>query len=159
MDQDIHGLRIRNGVTTPTSPLVPPKVEGLDTLNWHVGSVIEDESDVSWKACSLADISMLLLILTCPLPLCPVWLVNPWPWPMRYPSDDPLIYIWYCIDPYDSCCMPLCIPTTIPQSSCSPIQSSLLRYIVQSSLVIVCHPSPVHTWSVHQPCPTLVQYI
>ena len=31
----------------PTSPLMPSKVEGLDTLSWHVGSVVEDESDVS----------------------------------------------------------------------------------------------------------------
>ena len=29
MNQDIHGLRIGNGTTAPTSPLVPSKVEGL----------------------------------------------------------------------------------------------------------------------------------
>ena len=46
-DQDIHSLRIRNGTTAPTSPLMPSKVEGLDTLSWHVGSVVEDESNVS----------------------------------------------------------------------------------------------------------------
>ena len=46
-DKDIHGLRIGNGATAPTSPLVPSEVEGLDTLRWHVGSVVEDEGDVS----------------------------------------------------------------------------------------------------------------
>ena len=47
MDQNVHGLRIRNLTSTPTSPLVPPKIEGLDMLSWHVGSVVEDKSDVS----------------------------------------------------------------------------------------------------------------
>ena len=78
-DKDIHGLRIGNGATAPTSPLMPSKVKGLDMLSWHVGSVVEDESDVSSKAHSLADRPMLLLILMNPLPLCPVWLVNPSP--------------------------------------------------------------------------------
>ena len=47
MDKDIYGLRIRNSVTAPTSPLMPSKVKGLDTLSWHVGSVVEDKSDVN----------------------------------------------------------------------------------------------------------------
>ena len=47
MDQDIHGLRIRNGKTAPTSPLVPSKVEGLDMLSRHDSRAVEDESDVS----------------------------------------------------------------------------------------------------------------
>ena len=34
-------------MTAPTSPLVPSKVEWLDRLSWHVGSVVEDESNVS----------------------------------------------------------------------------------------------------------------
>ena len=46
-DQDVHGLRIRNGATAPMSPLVPPKVEGLDALSWHDSSVVEDKSNVS----------------------------------------------------------------------------------------------------------------
>ena len=47
MDEDVHSLRIRNSLTTPTSPLVPTEVEGLNTLSWHDSSVVEDESDVS----------------------------------------------------------------------------------------------------------------
>ena len=46
-NEDVHCLRIRSGATTPMSPLVPSKVEGLDTLSWHVGSVVEDKSKVS----------------------------------------------------------------------------------------------------------------
>ena len=46
-DKNVHCLRIRSSATTPTSPLMPPGVEGLDTLRWHVSSVVEDESDVS----------------------------------------------------------------------------------------------------------------
>ena len=45
--KDVHSLRIGNGVTTPTSPLMPSEVEGLDTLSWHVGSVVEGKSNVS----------------------------------------------------------------------------------------------------------------
>ena len=78
-DQDIQSLRIRNGVTAPTSPLVPPEVERLNKLSWHVSRVVEDESDVSLKACSLADRPALLLILSHPLPLCHTQLVNPRP--------------------------------------------------------------------------------
>ena len=76
-NQDIHSLRIGNGVTAPTSPLVPSEVEGLDTLSWHDDRVVEDESEVSWKACCLADRPASLLILSRPLPLCQTWLVNP----------------------------------------------------------------------------------
>ena len=47
MDEDVHSLRIGNGATTPTSPLMPSEVEGLDTLRWHESSVVEDKSDVS----------------------------------------------------------------------------------------------------------------
>ena len=47
LDENVHGLRIQNLMSTPTSPLMPPKVEGLDMLSWHVGSVVEDESNVS----------------------------------------------------------------------------------------------------------------
>ena len=46
-DQDIHGLRIGNRTTTPMSPLVPSKVEGLNALSRHESSVVEDKSDVS----------------------------------------------------------------------------------------------------------------
>ena len=46
-DKDTHGLRIGNGATAPTSPLVPSEVEGLDMLSRHDSSVVEDESDVS----------------------------------------------------------------------------------------------------------------
>ena len=46
-DDNVHRLRIGNGTTAPTSPLVPSEVKGLDMLSWHVGSVVEDESDVS----------------------------------------------------------------------------------------------------------------
>ena len=46
-DEDVHRLRIRSGTTTPTSPLMPTKVEGLDTLSRHDRNVVEDESDVS----------------------------------------------------------------------------------------------------------------
>ena len=45
--EDVHSLRIGNSTTTPMSPLVPSEVEGLDMLSWHVGSVEEDEGDVS----------------------------------------------------------------------------------------------------------------
>ena len=47
MDEDVHSLRIGNSTTTPMSPLMPSEVEELDTLSWHDGSVVEDESDVS----------------------------------------------------------------------------------------------------------------
>ena len=47
MYKDIHSLRIGRGTTTPTRPLMPSEVEGLDTLSWHVGSVVEDEGGVS----------------------------------------------------------------------------------------------------------------
>ena len=47
VDQDVHSLRIRNGMTAPTSPLVPSEVEGLDMLSRHDSSVVEDENDVS----------------------------------------------------------------------------------------------------------------
>ena len=47
VDQDIHGLRIGNSMTAPTSPLVPSKVEGLNMLSRHESSVVEDKSDVS----------------------------------------------------------------------------------------------------------------
>ena len=46
-DQNVHHLRIRNGATAPTSPLVPSKVEVLDMLSWHAGSMVEDEGNVS----------------------------------------------------------------------------------------------------------------
>ena len=47
LNQNIHGLRIRNSMTTPLSPLMPSKVEQLNMLSRHESSVVEDESDVS----------------------------------------------------------------------------------------------------------------
>ena len=60
----------------------------------------------------------------------------------RYPSG-------IVLTPMSHVHMTLCIPTITLRGSHNPIQSSLHGYIVQSSLVIVCHPAPVQTWSMH----------
>ena len=43
----VHCLKIWSQMTAPTSKLVPPKVEGLDTLSRHDNRMVEDEGDVS----------------------------------------------------------------------------------------------------------------
>ena len=143
-------MRIRSGATTPTSPLMPSKVEGLDTLRWHVGRRVEDKSDVSWKACSLADRPASLLILSRPLPLCHTRLNQPSTLTHIGISDDPLISVRYCIDPYVSCSYDPMYSHNNPPRFPRP-HSVFLIWVYCAVILSHClSPILVQTWSVRR---------